>query len=50
MLKKFGLLPADFKLKNYLLEATGRSLAGYYDFRDKTMYLMNWFLRRRNGR
>ncbi len=42
VLKKFGLLPADFKLKNYLLEATGRSLAGYYDFRDKTMYLMNW--------
>ena len=42
VLKKVGLLPADFVLKNYLLKAVGQHLAGYYDLRDKTMYLLNW--------
>jgi hypothetical protein len=42
VLKKIGLLPADFALKNFLLKAVGQHLAGYYDLRDKTMYLLNW--------
>ena len=42
VLKKVGLLPADFVLKNYLLKSVGQHLAGYYDLRDKTMYLLNW--------
>jgi hypothetical protein len=42
VLKKLGLLPADFALKNFLLKAVGQQMAGYYDLRDKTMYLLNW--------
>ncbi len=42
VLKKMGLLPPDFALKNFLLKSVGQHLAGYYDLRDKTMYLLNW--------
>ena len=42
VLKKMGLLPADFELKSFLMKAVGQHLAGYYDLRDKTMYLLNW--------
>ena len=42
VLKKMGLLPADFELKSFLRKAVGQHLAGYYDLRDKTMYLLNW--------
>ena len=42
VLKKFGLLPADFMLRDFLVKNTAQHVAGYYDFRDKTMYLLNW--------
>ena len=42
VMKKMGLLPADFELKSFLMKAVGQHLAGYYDLRDKTMYLLNW--------
>ncbi|MGA2963389.1 MAG: hypothetical protein ABSD96_17055 [Candidatus Korobacteraceae bacterium] len=42
VLKKLGLLPPDFALKTFLLKAVGQQMAGYYDLRDKTMYLLNW--------
>lgn len=42
VLKKFGLLPADFQLYKFAREESADSLAGFYDFRDKTMYLLNW--------
>jgi hypothetical protein len=42
VLKKMGLLPSDFELKSFLMKAVGQHLAGYYDLRDKTMYLLNW--------
>lgn len=42
VLKKFGLLPDDFKMQQYLTNKGGSDLAGFYDFRDKTMYLLNW--------
>jgi len=42
VLKKLGLLPPDFMLKSFLLKAAGQQVAGYYDPRDKTMYLLNW--------
>lgn len=42
VLKKFGLLPADFDLKQYLLKNAAEELGGYYDPKDKTMYLLNW--------
>lgn len=42
VLKKFGLLPADFDLESFLNKNSAKSLGGFYDFRDKTMYLLNW--------
>jgi hypothetical protein len=42
VLKKFGYFPPDFSLKAYIVQAAAQSIAGYYDFRTKTMNLMNW--------
>jgi hypothetical protein len=42
VLKKFGLLPPDFALKEYVLKNYSRQIGGYYSHRDKTMYLLNW--------
>ena len=42
VLKKLGLLPADFTLKDFLLKYIGRQLGGYYNPKDKTMYLLSW--------
>ncbi|HXZ82036.1 MAG TPA: hypothetical protein VEG30_19055 [Terriglobales bacterium] len=42
VLKKFGFLPRDFDLKTFLVGASGQSIAGYYDFKTKTMCLLNW--------
>jgi hypothetical protein len=42
VLKKFGILPDDFHLQQFLNDRGDEELAGFYDFRDKTMYLLNW--------
>jgi len=42
VLKKFGMLPPQFELSSSLGEYTLNSLAGFYEFSDKTMYLLNW--------
>jgi hypothetical protein len=42
VLKKLGFLPPDFNLKTYLTGAVGESVAGYYEFKTKTMNLLNW--------
>jgi len=42
VLQKFGLLPRDFDLESFLQKNTAKSLGGFYDPRDKTMYLLNW--------
>jgi hypothetical protein len=42
VLKKFGMLPDDFHLQQFLNDRGAGELAGFYDFRDKTMYLLNW--------
>lgn len=42
VLKKFGFLPPDFNLKDYLVNASAQSLGGYYEFKTKTMNLVNW--------
>jgi hypothetical protein len=42
VLKKFGVLPDDFEMQKFLTDRGGQDLAGFYDFRDKTMYLLNW--------
>jgi len=42
VLKKFGYLPRDFNLKNFLVTASPQSLGGYYEFQTKTINLVNW--------
>ncbi|HWX92797.1 MAG TPA: hypothetical protein VNY29_09215 [Terriglobales bacterium] len=40
-MKKFGLLPRDFDLKEFLVKANGQSIAGLYDEENKTIWLLN---------
>jgi hypothetical protein len=42
VLKKFGLLPHDFDLQKFLLEMLREQVAGYYDSKTKTVYLLDW--------
>jgi len=41
-MKKFGFLPRDFNLKDFLVKANGQQIAGYYDSETKTISLLNW--------
>ena len=41
VMKKFGLLPANFQLQKFY-STSGHSLAGFYAYKDRTMYLLNW--------
>jgi len=41
-LKKLGLLPRDFNLKEFAVKSTGQEIAGYYDPETKTISLLNW--------
>ncbi len=42
VLKKFGLLPAEFDLQQYVLKQGAKEIGGYYNSKNKTMYLVNW--------
>jgi hypothetical protein len=42
VLKKFGLLPRDFDLENFLVELLREQVAGYYDAKTKTVNLLDW--------
>ena len=42
VLKKFGLLPRQFNLHDFLIKLLGEQVAGYYDEKTKTMNLLNW--------
>lgn len=42
VMKKFGLLPPAFTLKGYAATEAPKSLAAFYRFNDKTMYLLDW--------
>jgi len=42
VLKKFGLLPHDFKLSSFLVALLREQIAGYYDPKTKTMNLLDW--------
>ena len=42
VLKKFGLLPRDFDLSNFLVVMLREQVAGYYDVKTKTVNLLNW--------
>jgi hypothetical protein len=41
-LKKFGLLPRDFELRSFLLGLLKEQVAGFYDSKTKTVYLLDW--------
>uniref|UniRef100_A0A7V4XQS4 Lipoprotein n=1 Tax=Acidobacterium capsulatum TaxID=33075 RepID=A0A7V4XQS4_9BACT len=41
-LKKFGLLPRDFDLGPFLVKLLKEQIAGYYDSKTKTVYLLDW--------
>ncbi len=41
-MKKFGLLPRDFDLGKFLLDLLEDQVAGYYDPKTKTVYLLDW--------
>jgi hypothetical protein len=42
VLKKFGLLDRDFKLRPFLLSLLTEQIAGYYDNKTKEMTLLDW--------
>ena len=42
VLKKFGFLPRAFDLRTYLISLMREQVAGYYNVKDKTVYLMDW--------
>jgi len=42
VLKKFGLLPGDFDLKRFLLALYREQVAGFYNHKDQTVYLLDW--------
>src|SRR5215471_13584991 len=42
VLKKFGLLPRNFELHNFLIKLLGEQVAGYYNEKSKTMNLLDW--------
>lgn len=42
VLKKFGLLPRDFQLEKFLAELQEEQVAGFYDSRTGTVYLLDW--------
>lgn len=42
VLKKFGLLPREFDLNTFLVQLLKEQVAGYYDVKTKTMYLLDW--------
>jgi IrrE N-terminal-like domain len=40
--KKLGLLPRDFDLRSFYLDLMREQVAGFYNPRNKTMYLLDW--------
>ena len=42
VLKKFGLLDRDFNLKPFMLELLKEQIAGYYDAKTRTVYMLDW--------
>jgi phosphopantetheinyl transferase (holo-ACP synthase) len=41
-MKKFGLLPRDFNLREFIVKANGKGIAAYYDDDTKTISMLNW--------
>ena len=42
VLKKLGLVPAEFDLRKFLVSMLEEQVEGFYDPKTKTMYLLNW--------
>jgi len=42
MMKKFGLAPADFQLRPFLVALLTEQVAGYYDPKSQEFYLADW--------
>ena len=42
VLKKFGLLDADFHLQSFLVQLLDEQIAAYYDSKTKTVNLLDW--------
>lgn len=42
VLKKFGLIDRDFKLRPFLLTLLTEQIAGFYDNKTQTIYLLDW--------
>ncbi|HXY12997.1 MAG TPA: hypothetical protein VEI26_00705 [Terriglobales bacterium] len=42
VLKKFGLLPPDFNLQDFLVKLLREQVAGYYDPKTETVNLLDW--------
>ncbi|MBI2681822.1 MAG: hypothetical protein HYX26_01135 [Acidobacteriales bacterium] len=42
VVKKLGLLPPDFELKSFLVKMYKEQVAGYYDGKRKTAFLLDW--------
>jgi len=48
-MKKFGLLPRDFNLREFLVKSNGQSIAGLYDDETKTIWLLNTISMEKQG-
>src|SRR5437868_10341804 len=42
VLKKFGFLPRDFHLRQFFIGMMREQVAGYYNVKDQTVYLLDW--------
>ncbi len=42
VLKKFGLLPPEFNLRAFLVQLLREQVAGYYNPKNKTVYMLDW--------
>ena len=42
VLKKFGFLPREFHLRQFFISMMREHVAGYYNIKDQTVYLLDW--------
>src|SRR5437588_5167589 len=42
VLKKFGFLPREFHLRQFFISMMREQVAGYYNVKDQTVYLLDW--------
>jgi len=42
VLKKFGLIPQDFRLQDFMVKLLREQVAGFYDSKHKTVHMLDW--------